>query len=109
MHLATTPPPPYYAVIFTSVRSDIIEGYAETAQRMEELAKQQPGYLGHEAAREQIGVTVSYWESLEAIRNWKTNTEHILAQQTGRSDWYTAYTTRICLVERAYSWGDFNL
>ncbi len=104
MLLTTTPQPPYYAVIFTSIRSDIDEGYAETAQRMEELAAQQAGYLGHEAAREVVGVTVSYWESLEAIRNWKKNTEHMLAQYKGRSDWYTAYTTRICLVERVYTW-----
>ena len=100
--MAQTPKPPYYAVIFTSLRTGINEGYAETADRMVELASQQPGYLGHESAREQLGITVSYWESLDAIRNWKQQSEHLLAQQKGREAWYSHYKTRICKVERDY-------
>lgn len=73
-----------------------------TADRMVELAAGQPGFLGVESAREGIGITVSYWESLEAIRQWKANTEHLAAQELGRKQWYTAYKTRICLVERDY-------
>lgn len=73
-----------------------------TADRMVELAAGQPGFLGVESAREGIGITVSYWESLEAIRLWKANTEHLAAQELGRKQWYTAYKTRICLVERDY-------
>ena len=78
--IAITPKPPYYAVIFTTKRSAIDEGYSEMAQEMLELAKQQPGYLGEESAREELGITVSYWESLEAIKNWKQNTNHLQAQ-----------------------------
>lgn len=100
--IAKTPPPPYYAVIFSSLRTDVAEGYAETAQRMLELAAGQPGYLGVEGVREGLGITVSYWESLEAIRHWKQQTEHLIAQQKGRTDWYAAYKTRICKVERDY-------
>lgn len=100
--IANTPAPPYYAVIFTSLRSEISDGYEETAQRMLQLAAQQPGYLGVESAREETGITVSYWENLEAIRHWKANAEHRIAQETGRSRWYAAYKTRICLVERDY-------
>lgn len=100
--IAQTPQPPYYAVIFTSGRTDITEGYSEMAGKMVELAQQQPGYLGHESAREGIGITVSYWESLEAIRNWKQHTEHLLAQSMGRKEWYSSYKTRICKVERDY-------
>ncbi|MBI5914680.1 MAG: antibiotic biosynthesis monooxygenase [Bacteroidetes bacterium] len=100
--IAKTPPPPYYAVIFSSLRTDVAEGYAETAQRMLELAAEQPGYLGVEGVREGLGITVSYWESLEAIRHWKQQTEHLIAQQKGRTDWYAAYKTRICKVERDY-------
>lgn len=100
--IAKTPQPPYYAVIFTSERTDVKEGYGETAERMEELARQQPGYLGHESAREGLGITVSYWESLEAIRNWKQQMEHVTAQQNGRNAWYASYKTRICKVERDY-------
>jgi heme-degrading monooxygenase HmoA len=101
--IAKTPRPPYYAVIFSSVRTSVSEDYAATADQMEQLAMQQPGYLGHESARNEIGITVSYWESLEAIRNWKQQADHLVAQQYGREKWYEAYTTRICLVERDYS------
>ncbi|MBI1226504.1 MAG: antibiotic biosynthesis monooxygenase [Bacteroidetes bacterium] len=100
--IAKTPPPPYYAVIFSSLRTDVAEGYGDTAERMLELAAEQPGYLGVEGVREGLGITISYWESLEAIRHWKQNTEHLLAQQKGRTDWYSAYKTRICKVERDY-------
>lgn len=93
----------YYAVIFTSTRTEIEEGYAEMAQKMEDLAKQQEGFLGLESARNEIGITVSYWKDLESIKKWKQNVAHLEAQQKGRSDWYKSYTTRICLVERAYS------
>jgi heme-degrading monooxygenase HmoA len=95
---------PYYAVIFTSVRTDGDKGYSKMAEAMDELAKTQPGYLGIESAREDIGITVSYWESLEAIAHWKSNSEHIFAQSKGISDWYQNYTVRICKVEREYSW-----
>lgn len=100
--IAQTPQPPYYAVIFTSIRTEVDEGYAAMAQQMVELAQQQPGYLGHESARETVGITISYWQSLEAIKNWKQVSEHLIAQQLGREKWYSHYKTRICLVERDY-------
>jgi heme-degrading monooxygenase HmoA len=104
MSIATTPPPPYYAVIFTSVRTAVSDGYGDTADRMVALAMQQPGYLGYESVREgTLGVTISYWESLEAIRHWKQHIEHLSAQAKGREKWYEQYTTRICKVERDYS------
>jgi len=99
---ANTPKPPYYAVIFTSERTEANEGYAETADRMEILAKEQDGFLGLESARENIGITVSYWKDLESIKKWKMNAEHIEAQNKGRAVWYKNYKTRICLVERDY-------
>ena len=100
--LAQTPAPPYYAVIFTSIRTVVEEGYGDMAVRMVELAHQQPGFLGVESARNEVGITVSYWESLEAIRAWKQHADHQLAQQTGRSTWYEMYRVRICKVEREY-------
>ena len=72
------------------------------AHLMLELARQQPGFLGEESAREEVGITVSYWENLEAIRNWKLQADHLAAQQKGRTHWYQAYKTRICKVEREY-------
>ncbi|TVZ40469.1 heme-degrading monooxygenase HmoA [Alteromonadaceae bacterium 2753L.S.0a.02] len=104
--IANTPEPPYYAVIFTSLLSELDEqGYAETAQRMLDLATQQPGFLGFESARDGLGISVSYWQSLEAIKAWKQQVEHQAAQQNGRSRWYSAYSTRIARVERDYRFG----
>lgn len=100
--LAKTPTPPYYAVIFTNLRTDIEAGYEEMALEMVRLAAEQPGYLGQESARSALGITISYWDSLEAIKAWKVNSEHQLAQKYGREKWYSAYQTRIALVERDY-------
>jgi heme-degrading monooxygenase HmoA len=101
--IAKTPHPPYYAVIFTSIRTQIEEGYQEMAEEMVRLAALQPGYLGHESARETLGITISYWESLESIQQWKAQSDHLLAQKFGREKWYLAYSTRIAKVERDYS------
>lgn len=93
---------PYYAVIFTSLRTTEDKGYGEMAKQMETLAKQQPGFIAVESARETIGITVSYWDSLEAIAQWKQQADHLLAQQLGRKQWYSWYKVRICKVERTY-------
>lgn len=100
--IAKTPNTPYYAVIFTSVRTNIDEDYGTVAQRMVELAQEQEGFLGIESARSELGITVSYWESLEAIKKWKYNSEHVFARDMGREQWYQSFKTRICLVERDY-------
>lgn len=92
----------YYAVIFTSTRTEVAAGYAEMAIKMVELAKAQPGFIGMESARSEIGITVSYWESLEAIQNWKANMEHLEAQEKGKTTWYKNYKVRIAKVEREY-------
>lgn len=94
--------PPYYAVIFTSIKKENAEGYASTAERMVGLAQQQPGFLGVESARQEIGITVSYWESLEAIKLWKQNAEHLVAQELGKTKWYESYKVRICQVVMNY-------
>lgn len=94
------PTPPYFAVIFTSVRTDGDHGYAETAGRMLDLARTMPGFLGADSAREEVGVTVSYWESVEAIRAWRDLPEHAAARRMGREKWYASFTSRICRVER---------
>jgi heme-degrading monooxygenase HmoA len=105
-HLAQTPTPPYYAVVFTSLRTEgDQEGYGEMARRMEELASQQPGFLGVESAREDVGITVSYWRDLDSIKAWKAQSEHKDAQRLGKKQWYSAFKMRIAKVERDY---DFN-
>lgn len=99
--IANTPEPPYYAVIFTSVRTDGDNGYAEAAKRIFEIARQQPGFIGNEASRQDIGVSVSYWKSLEAIRAWKEHPEHRKVQKMA-AVWYGESRIRVCKVERDY-------
>lgn len=103
---ATTPDPPYWCVVFTSRRTEPhAEEYAAMSQRMVELARTMPGFLGMESARDGdgVGITVSYWESEEAIRHWRDHAEHRVAQKAGRDRFYTWYELRVCRVERAYS------
>ena len=100
--IARTPEPPYYAVIFTSTRTEGDHGYAAMSDRMIEMAEKQPGFLGVEHAREDLGITVSYWKDLESINNWKHHAEHSIARQKGREEWYKDYKVRIARVERDY-------
>ncbi len=100
--IANTPKPPYYAVIFTSHRTEGDNCYDEMAERMVALASKQPGFLGVESAREEVGITVSYWSDLESIKNWKANIEHKEAQKLGHEKWYSSFKTRISKVERDY-------
>lgn len=100
--IAQTPKPPYYAVIFTSERTDGDNGYLEMAEEMEKLVSRQQGFLGFESARESLGITVSYWENLESIRQWKENAEHTEAREKGRNIWYKSFKVRIAKVERDY-------
>ncbi len=100
--IAKTPKPPYYAVIFSSLRTKGANGYSEMADRMIELASQQNGFLGVETVREDLGITVSYWKDLESIKNWKNNAEHSFARKKGKTDWYSSFKVRIAKVERDY-------
>ncbi|ANE47767.1 JEMB protein [Paenibacillus swuensis] len=102
--LAITPPPPYYAVIFTSERTEGDQGYGSMSDHMVELASQQTGFLGFESARgaDGLGITVSYWSTLEDIKAWKEQSNHQSAQAKGKSDWYSQYAVRISKVEKDY-------
>lgn len=102
MTIAATPSPPYYAVIFTSTRTEGDNGYEKMADAMFELATKQPGFLGFESARSGLGITVSYWESPESIATWQRHARHLVAQQRGRAEWYQSYKVRVCKVERDY-------
>lgn len=107
-NFATTPEPPYYAVIFTSQRtaghSDGNDGYDETADRMTELAATMPGFLGIETVHnaDGLGITVSYWRDEASIKNWRANAEHAAARKRGREEWYEHFELRVAKVERAY-------
>ncbi|MGD0730596.1 MAG: antibiotic biosynthesis monooxygenase [Terracidiphilus sp.] len=103
MPIAQTPAPPYYAVIFTSIQTANHAGYESMADAMVALAATQPGFLGIESARGSLGITVSYWDSLDSIAAWKQNSAHLVAQQRGREVWYQEFKTRICRVERDYA------
>jgi len=102
--IARTPEPPYYAVIFTSRRTEGDAGYAAMSERMVDLASRRPGFLGLESVRgaDGSGITVSYWESEESISGWKRDVDHLGAQRQGRERWYEDYAVRVAKVERAY-------
>jgi heme-degrading monooxygenase HmoA len=101
--ISDTPEPPYYAVIFTSLRTDGDQGYAAMAEAMSKLASEQPGWLGEESARDDaVGITVAYFRDLASIAAWKAQAEHLAAQKLGRERWYAAYKVRIARVERDY-------
>ena len=104
--IAKTPEPPYYAVIFTTIRTAVDKGYSETAEELEKLVSKQPGFLGFESARNETGITVSYCKDLESIKNWKNNVQHSKAREKGRKFWYEYYKLRIAKVERDY---DFTM
>lgn len=100
--ISKTPQPPYYAVIFTSIRTKNKQGYLEMAREMKKLVGTQPGFLGYESAQEETGITVSYWKNLESVRIWKENPIHAVARENGRKFWYDSFKVRIAKVERDY-------
>ncbi len=100
--IAKTPEPPYYAVIFSSQRTQDDNGYDDMSEKMLKLAAKQPGYLGVETARAELGITVSYWSDLESIKQWKNNSQHLHAQILGHEKWYSSFKVRIAKVERDY-------
>ncbi len=104
-HFAPLPEPPYYAVIFTNQRTDFDAGYAAMAEKMVEMAAQQPGFIGVESTRDEagLGITVSYWKDEQSLLAWKAVAEHAFAQKMGREKWYEYYITRIAKVERHYA------
>jgi heme-degrading monooxygenase HmoA len=105
MTLAPLFDPPYYAVIFATIQTADLTDYEQTAEHMVALASLQPGYLGIDSARSGVGITVSYWRTLEDIKAWKHNLDHAAARDRGRAQWYQQYTLRIAKVEHNYSFG----
>ncbi len=101
---ASLPAPPYYAVVFTAVRTSGDDGYQETDERLLKLATEQPGFLGVDSARraDGLGVTVSYWKDEESIAAWRDHADHVLARTHGRERWYASFSLHIAKVERAY-------
>ena len=102
--IASTPEPPYYAVIFVSTQTDNLDGYHAAMDRMEELVAQRPGYLGMDSARSGLGVTVSYWSDEAAITAWRDHLEHSQVRELGRERWYGSYSVQVARVERSYRW-----
>jgi len=102
---ANTPEPPYFAVIFTSQRTEGDHGYAAMAQAMFDLALAQPGCLGAESARDSggLGITVAYFTDEASISAWQQNARHLVAQRLGKDRWYAHYALRVAKVERAYA------
>jgi heme-degrading monooxygenase HmoA len=97
-----TPQPPYYAVIFTSIRTEVHEGYAEMNTLLEKIAAGVDGFIGQDSARNELGISISYWKSPEAIAVWRKQAEHQLAMRYGKEHWYTWYHVRVAKIERDY-------
>ncbi|MFJ8823729.1 antibiotic biosynthesis monooxygenase family protein [Streptomyces sp. NPDC102467] len=99
--------PPYYVVVFSSVRTSVELGYGEATERLDDLVREVPGYLGHEAARTPggLGITVSYFRDVAAIEEWRAVGEHRDAQRRGRAEWYEQYTVHVAKVERSHGFG----
>jgi heme-degrading monooxygenase HmoA len=104
--IAKTPKPAYYALIFSSIRNKGDHGYSKMADSMLELAHKQEGFLGIESAQSELGITVSYWKNVESIKKWKQHSEHLIAQDKGRKEWYKNYKTRISKIERDYGFDE---
>ena len=105
MNISNTPSPPYFAIIFTTIKNKSSE-YELVANQMIELVQKQDGFLGFESAEEKVGITISYWKDLASIQNWKNNLDHQEAQKKGKSKFYKAFKVRICKVERDYQFGN---
>ena len=101
---ARPPEPPYYAVIFTSVRTPGDQGYADRAEEMVRLAADQPGFLGIDSARgaDGLGITVSYWRDEESVAGWRDQADHAVTRADGRARWYESFTVHVVKVERSY-------
>ncbi|NQY10237.1 MAG: antibiotic biosynthesis monooxygenase [Flavobacteriales bacterium] len=102
MKIVKTPPAPYYAVIFTALLGDNLDGYEETATRIMELAKGHDGFYGMEEIGDKWEINISYWRDVESMMEWRKHSEHVVAQETGKKQWYECYKMRIAKVERDY-------
>jgi heme-degrading monooxygenase HmoA len=102
--IVKTPDPPYYTVIFTSVRTEVDEGYSEMNEALWLDAQKLPGFIGAEAFRDEdrFGVTVLYFKDLETIHEWSKYQKHLRAKEMGKQKWYSDYRVRIAKVEREY-------
>ena len=92
-----------FAVIFRAQPGMQDEKYSETVTRMRELAFDKYGCIDFVAATEgDQEIAISYWDSEESIKNWKSDSEHIQAQQQGRSKWYESYIVQVVEIKREY-------
>jgi heme-degrading monooxygenase HmoA len=93
----------YFAVIFRSELSSDPAGYQDAAAEMEAIAARQPGYLGfHSARSDGHGISISYWQTDDDIRRFKSHADHLWAQREGRNRWYRRYSVEVCEVQRHY-------
>jgi len=99
--IVRTPNTPYYAVIFTSIRTLGDNGYTKVGEEIINMVSKQKGFIGAESVRGEdgFGITTSYWDSLESINEWKKNIHHNKAKEMGKNTWYSKYMIRICKVE----------
>ncbi|MFG2990635.1 antibiotic biosynthesis monooxygenase family protein [Streptomyces sp. NPDC048257] len=96
--------PPYVMAVFSNTRAAEDSGYPETLARMNEIVRENPGFLGYESARTPggLGITVAYFRDHESLTVWREDLEHQAAMKQGRTDWYDSYTLHVATVERSH-------
>ena len=100
--IISTPPTPYFAVIFTSILDEHDPEYFRMNDMLRQQAEKLDGFLGEDSARNDYGISISYWKDLDSIQQWRQNADHQWAKQKGRKDFYKEYKIRIARVERKY-------
>ena len=100
------------AVIFTSKRTEENDKlYYQHNNLLEEKIKSIPGYIKHFGSRNKEtrqGVTVVYFENVEAIKLWRNDLDHLKAKSLAKSHFYEWYTIEIVTIEREYKWNGIN-
>ena len=93
-------------MLITVFRSRLKPGlrdeYAAAVDRMSELARTMPGHISHKTFYAEDGerCTIVEFEHEEGLRTWRTNPEHIVAQQLARQKYYGEYTVQVCTLDR---------
>jgi heme-degrading monooxygenase HmoA len=95
-----------YAVIFRARAEQPDQHYQAMVAQMRDLAFAEYGCRDFIAVTEgDCEIAISYWDDEEAIRRWKNDPRHSIAQQRGRDGWYSAYTVQVVEIRREYSFG----
>jgi len=93
-----------YAVIFKAKINKLDYDYTVMAKQMRDLAINKYGCYDFISTTEgNLEIAISYWNDLAQIKKWKQNSDHLIAQDMGKSTWYNSYTVQVVEIIREYS------